>query len=174
MSWRRMGGISWPWSVQCWSIFVDLYSFLHPPGLLVLFAQHLTRSKVTGWPVKSMCSWTAELECCHQCAPQSTCLGFFQSCRCTVSCGIASHYTLRSSHCEVMKHPNSPKNVDLCIFKVYIWKNVQLLKNIYLHYHGFVTWSITGCQLPIPSSFKTIYITCNFRKSHVLYLKLLR
>ena len=29
--------------VQCWSIFVDLYSFLHPPPGLVLFSQHLDK-----------------------------------------------------------------------------------------------------------------------------------
>ena len=43
---RRWGGgdLTAMVSVQCWSIFVDLYCFLHPPGLVILFA-HLDKVK---------------------------------------------------------------------------------------------------------------------------------
>ena len=41
LSWRRIGGISWPWSLfSAGPIFVALSSFLNPPGL-VLFAHDL-------------------------------------------------------------------------------------------------------------------------------------
>ena len=43
MSWRRTGDLVAVVSVHCWSMFVDLYRFLHLPLGFVLFAQHLDK-----------------------------------------------------------------------------------------------------------------------------------